>query len=451
MKFFINIFFILIISFILSVMPVNTKALNEDIPDDNKLSSNEAENVDYNFLYDVHTITDNSKRIYSPTNYEFELATNIKKEHEDLFNSDNIKLELYKNDILLKTYFLSELEHTKEVYYKDEKLNIRYNFSLYKSDLKITDDGFYDLKFIFDEFNDELSTIKIAYLEDINILDTITDIKDRDIAYYAYYNNFDKTKTIPITKITKYNDNVIVKVRDSLYDIPDKKLGLSDEPTIPDSTSLELIEKGHYAVYMNSFEIEKSIKNSNEAALCIDSIKNTMFQFDSIKKLSFFIDYKQDPALFYDIDISKPFEKKDNIKVYLSEINNSKNSYLIPFDIENEDINEQILIAFDTLKTGFIDGKKWLEIIPPEVNLNSYFINSDTITLDFNEEFLYAYEGFDKYKKLMIESIISTFTSSDLINKIKITVNSEDLKDYQGYDFTEFIEDIGYINYIKES
>nr|WP_255813536.1 GerMN domain-containing protein [Acidaminobacter sp. JC074] len=201
---------------------------------------------------------------------------------------------------------------------------------------------------------------------------------------------------------------------------------------------------------MYSNEINKIIENDVEADLAAEALIKSLTRLPHIDRLSLFVDDQQLANTFYNVDLSQVYEQATSTQVYLSESNSTSKRYLIPFEISEDNVYDEILSIFNTLKTGYIDNKQWTQIIPPEVEMSTFMIEGTTITADFNSAFLKAYEDKPEYRRLMINAILYSFTSNPNINKVLITVDGQALENYGGYSFLEPQLEPSYINFIGE-
>ncbi len=445
MRLFFNLFFIIAIAFTLSVLPVNinsfTNAENLEVEKEEV-----QEPIQEGFKASYSIDTDIKEDNINPSIYNISLQTNIDKENLNSFNMDDLKLVLYKNDIEYKTINYSDFVIDKQII-GENNIRIDYKINVASDYLKLDNLGYYKAVISFDK---EIEPIEceLSYLPAIHYIGTEPVGNEKgNFVYKVFYKDFNNENLVPVYYSVKYPKSITLEVKSRLATIPDSKYGLSESKILPDRTNLSKLGKKHYGVYLKSAELTKIVKNKKDAMLMINSIVDSFTRLPHIEKISFFVDDKQDPALIYGIDITKPFEKNKSLKVYLSKTNNTMNRYLIPINFNGENIFNDINTIFNILKSGNIDNKQYIETVPKKVLMNNFVIEGTTITVDFNKEFLTAFTD-DHYNKMMIDSIIYSFTSSENINKIKITVENEPLIKY-GYDFTEPVKPTPYINYLK--
>lgn len=120
-----------------------------------------------------------------------------------------------------------------------------------------------------------------------------------------------------------------------------------------------------------------------------------------------------------------------NSSIYLLDENNLLVKTKILLD--NKDTTKDIedIITNLTIGSGNIFPDNLYGVIPKNTKLNDILIEEDVVTLDFSKEFL----NVDTNKSsVLIESIVYSVTELDNINKVIITVESEELKTYPNSD-----------------
>lgn len=68
--------------------------------------------------------------------------------------------------------------------------------------------------------------------------------------------------------------------------------------------------------------------------------------------------------------------------------------------------------------------------IPEGVKINKLQKESDTLIIDFSNEFILNHKGGEKEEKITIDSIVNTITELTEINEIKILINGEENKSF---------------------
>jgi len=455
-RLFINLFFIVILCFTLAVLPINTAAL-ELFDLDNLFSNEEPEvvdevPVDVTFVPEYKAIFETAtERISNPSSLHVTLETNIPKEQEINYNFDDITMTLYQNDDIFQILNAEKIVSNSMITYNNDMITVDYDITLDFYDLQLSRDGFFDAEIGFNDDKGITSqTYQLTYRPTIEYVNNGTAQNNGNFIYKAFFKNESGTHLVPLYFSVKYPESITVEARNRLYNPPPLGYGLSKSNIIPERSNVAKIGTKHYGVFLSSSEINKVIENKEQAKLAIDALVKSLTRLPHIEKLSIFVDDLQVEGTLFDIDLTTVYEKNDETYVYLSEINATSKRYLIPVPIYEDNIYDEILSIFNILKTGFIDNKQWMQIVPPDVEMNTFLIEGTTITADFNDAFLESYKYQPEYRRLMINSILYSFTSHPNISKVIITVNGEIVTDYAGYDFTEPQLEPAYINFVGE-
>ncbi|MBI9013778.1 MAG: GerMN domain-containing protein [Clostridiales bacterium] len=455
-RLFINLFFIVIVCFTLAVLPINTAAL--ELFDFEGLFSNEEPEiveetpVDEAFKAEYTVTYENiNNRLYNPDDIKVVLKTNIPKSYENDYDFNDITLALYQNDKIFQILNSDKFVSNSQLTYDNDLITVNYTLTFDYYTLELNRDGFFDAEINFDASKNIPSKVyQLAYRPDIDYVNNGSAQNNGNFIYKAFFKNVSGTHLVPLYFSVKYPESITVEVRNRLYNPPPLGYGLSENAIIPERSNISKIGDKHYGVFLYTNEINKVIETKEEAQLAIDALVKSLTRLPHINKLTIFVDDVQVEGSLFDIDLKTVYEQTDETYVYLTERNATTKRYLIPVEISEDNVYDEILSIFSVLKTGYIDNKQWIQIIPPEVEMDTFMIEGTTITADFNEAFLNSYTDQPEYRRLMINSILYSFTSNPNINKVLITVNGQPVTDFGGYDFTEAQQEPSYINFIGD-
>lgn len=452
----INLFFIIVICFSLAAMPINTKVLQ--LFDLDKIFNSKPEVVqekiieepNFEATYDVNYSLLNNERIYNPSTHTINLTTNIETIHKDNYTFEDLKLVLYKNEKLYKSFNFNKFVSNYEVKDVNGFVEVLYNIDLNFKNLDLSDDGFYLAVFSFKDKSIEESKFNVAFRSDIDYVSNGIIQNNGNFIYKSYFLNEDETYLVPLYFSVQYPNSITVEVRDRLYQIPPVNSGLSQLPLIPNKTSLSKIDKEYYGVFLRSDEMDSVILDNEKAKLATDALIKSLTRLPHISKLSFYVNEQQKENGLFDFDLSKVYENTSKPSVYLTESNSTNKRYLIPVELPEANIYDTVWSMFSILKSGDINNKEWSQIIPPELEIKDFTIEGTTITVDFNENILAVYDEFPEYQALMINSILYSLTSIENITKVIFTANGEPVTQIGEFDLSEPVGTPLYINFIGE-
>lgn len=409
--------------------------------------------IDETFVaeYKVTYELSNDDRIENPSIFKLKLETNIPSEQEANYTLDDISMTLYQNGEVFQILNGDKLIKSSSITLVDNLIHVDYELNLDYYALELNRDGFFDAEFAFGQDKQvDKKTYQLSYRPEIEYVDNGTPQNNGNFIYKAFFKNEAGTELVPTYFSVAYPESITVEVRNRLYNPPPLGHGLSTEEVIPQKSSISKLGDKYYGVFMTSAEINKVIETKEEAQMAIDALVMSLTRLPNIDRLAFFVDEAQTPSSLFDIDLTQVYETTDKTYVYLSEKNSTTKRYLVPVEISEENVYDEILSIFNVLKTGSINDKQWMQIVPPNVEMTTFLIEGTTITADFNQAFLEAYDNLPEYRRLMINAILYSFTSHPNISKVKITVEGQPVTDYAGYDFTEAQLEPSYINFIGD-
>jgi spore germination protein GerM len=378
------------------------------------------------------------------------VKTNIPEDKVDSFTYNHLELSYYLNDEIYQIFQGDAVIKSIDQSFDGNDLLLTYTLNLNKDSIQLDKDGFFEasISFVDTMATSEELNFSVAYRDDIEYISYAKDVIEGEFIYKAYFLNRDESLLVPFYFSVTYPESITVEARNRLY-TPPVDLGLSEKQAIPNKTSVSKIGNKHYGIFMYTKEFSDVIVDEQSAQLAVDAIVRTLIRLPHIDKISLFIDDAQVEGSFYDIDLTKIYEAPIQSFAYLTEDNGTNKRYLVPVPIQDENIYDEVWTIFNTLKTGQVEDTKWTQIVPPEVVLQNFLIEGTTLTLDFNSEFINAYDALPTYKELMLNSILYSFTSINNITKVAFTIDGEPLTSYADMDLTEPVLAPAFINYLN--
>ena len=443
MKSIVNISILILLAFTISICPINVTMLSFDF-----IKPLDEKQVDENIPVDEETIVNYSydlpgkeDYIKNPTQMDFAINFDTTPEVEAINGIDEgITLDFYKNDSLIKSFSLHDLNI--DIFENaTETLSSRiYNISLDNNFLNLKN-GNYTVTFYskYEDLKDiEPLSFEVEIFDKIEYFRAMENQVNDGFLTVAYYLNHDKTITVPVTKKLSNSSKYIRNTINELFYNPLPGIyGLLDTPTSPKIVNLAL-NNGHIDCYINEKDSADFLVDGKIPDSILESISKTLLNFNSINSVSFVINGEK---------ITSPVLSIDGPKAYVSYITDNDIAYLVPVLIENEeDIVPKLFESLRDLNFENPHKEVLTNTIPRDVKLLRYSIKKSTIDLTFSEDLLTAYDKDSTYFSLMIDSIINTFTSIDNIDRVKISVDGNDLKEYNDYNFENPMFERKYIN-----
>ncbi|MGB3368943.1 MAG: GerMN domain-containing protein [Acidaminobacteraceae bacterium] len=452
-KFFLNIFFIIIMGLSLTLAPINIDMLDfenisfdftksktgDQIPDDASqdiISVFETSIPTGTYLYNPGTIDITIKSIDDLSMYPNELK-------------NNLTIDIFKFDSLVKSVALSSLNSDISIS-TDSDVNV---LSMSIPIDRLTHNiktGHYTIKV---SSNSEKTSIfktleySVTYIDDKKYIMATDDDMNKTIAT-LYYPDKDFLWSVPVThEISSRRNSQIRSILNAILEGPKADSGLNDGTAGP-SISSAYIKNGVLTLKTSSTNVKKYDEDSALASASLDTMINSLVSLDNVNELKFLVNNSSNGTYFNGSSIKDGFKILDKSKVYLGLQTTNDYIYLVPIaygsvdDIKIEDM-------FETLKHASIANKSsegLLQSVPQNVNLLNSSLEDDVLTLNLSKEFLNSYKSSEDYSLLMIDSLVYSYTSYDKIDSVRITVDGNIVDDFFGINISTPMRPKLYIN-----
>ena len=447
MRLIINLFLIILIVFSLAIIPINYQLLDLDFSyfaDRQNPTEATDESIDY---FDITTSTE---AFLTDNSFEMTLKTTNEDELETLI--DSFEITMTTNTGKEKTFDLKNIQKSSKLSKDDlsdfveetldEKNNktvytIEYTFYLKNLDLN---SNLYETTIVSsDERITDPITFTFRYLKNNSYVGSSNTPPDNSLFAKVYYPDEDYLRLVPVNEIVTDGDKFIRRSIDELLTPAEKKYGLATTVAAPKVNRI-YISNGTARMDLVSGDLEGFNEGSTASLLALNSIINTISEFEIVNNVKFFVDNTDQGAYLHGIDLTEAYEISELPKAYVG-LETSKNTiFLYPIDIETEGLNNRVLDIISTLKTDTYNGiadQNLIPTLPDEVVVNNFRFDGTNIELYLSKEFLTVYEGREHYKQIMYESLLYSLTSIEGINTVSILVNEQPVDDYLGINITE--------------
>jgi len=452
----INLFLIILIVFSLAIIPINYQLLDLDFPyfgDRQNSTDVSEESIDY---FDISTTTE---AFLNDNSFEMVLRTTKEDELETLI--DSFQVTVTTNTGKEKNFALKDIQKSSKLSkdelsdFVEEELDeennktvytIEYTFYLKNLDLN---SNLYETKIISsdDRITDPI-TFTFRYLKDNSYVGSSNTPPDNSVFAKVYYPDEEFIRLVPVHEILADGNNFIRRSVDELLTPAEEKYGLATSVAAPKVDNI-YISGGTARMDLVSEDIEGFNQGSTASQFALNSIINTISEFDIVDDVKFFVDNSDQGDYFHGTDLTETFKINELPKAYVGLETSKRTMFLYPIDIETEGLNDTVLDIISTLKTGTYNGVADINLIPTlpdEVKVNNYRFDGTNIELYLSGEFLTLYEGHDDYKQIMYESLLYSLTSIDGINTVSILVDETPVEDYLGINISERQRPNSFIN-----
>ena len=310
--------------------------------------------------------------------------------------------------------------------------------------------GEYTLRFHTDGHNEEPLEFSVVYTPIAPYLSAKVDIPQGDMSLTLYYPDQNHKYLIPITRFVKHDTAILRTTINNLHE-GSPILGFKD--SIPRIPKLEL--KGGLLTVHLADGLGKFHKNESDAAFALNTLVDSLTAVPNVDQIKFLVNGRESNDIFYGHNTSTLFTPTtNNPKIYFGLDINKMRTLLVPIDMppgENSNLYTEI---FSSLQTGEIDGEASLSdliaTVPSDIKLLNVSENNQTLLLNFSKEFLYAYPDRIDLQKLMIDSILFSYTSMNKVTNVQFTVEGQIIDTFADLILTHPLSRPKYINPEKE-
>ncbi len=334
---------------------------------------------------------------------------------------------IFKDGEIYKVHSINNDSPTQVEFTKDTPYSVSVNIS--KKSLELPN-GEYKIEImpniINDLFNVEPLVLNVKYLSDVPYIPAINTIPEGKLALNLYF--LDTRNTVEqLIGITRFIDNTkkpLTALIDELKKGPAFELGLNMNPIIGNYNYVSL--KGTTAYVDLPSKVGLYTEESERSEAAMNSFIKSLVNYPGVDNVRFLVDYNKANTFFNNKDISKTFTISNENKAFLA-YDSSSRYFLVECDVENitDDmkIDEKTALIFNSLQNSRYDYLS--STIPSDVKLLSTRLENDILVVNFNSNFLNAYNNDDNLNRMMLDSILFSFTSLKEVNKVKILVDGE--------------------------
>ncbi|SNS90343.1 Sporulation and spore germination [Anaerovirgula multivorans] len=381
--------------------------------------------------------------------FNFEFATPFNSSKEDIVAIDTsitmlspshprLEISITANEKILPLQFSQTNPIELSIYFEDSLINtlemkditiIHGEPTIIQMDLpqNLLDipDGNYeiDIKLTVENLEAPIvsSKIPVTYHTDATYVEALKSVTRNETALTLYFPDNDINHLVPITRVIPYTRTPLRSTIDHLTQGPKEALGLPVGSPIPTVQGLSL-NRGIANVYLPR-DIGTYDQHATSARIAVESTVNSLSAINEVQGVQFYFDNQILNFSFHETIVDKPIYPSKNPEFYVGNITNTNRILLtpVPMSIESLTIdsifnglkysNQQILFNYNLQPT-----------VPEEVVLLDYTIEGAALELKLNEAFMNAYIDYPDRRKMMVDSILYTFTSLENIESIEFQV-----------------------------
>jgi len=299
------------------------------------------------------------------------------------------------------------------------------------------------------KYSDSSVVLNVSYQDNVPYVPATSIVPKGKTALTLYFpenisNNI--YQLVGITRFVNYTNNPHKEVINELQKGPILELNLSKYPAIGKVNYV--VHRGNIAyIDLPSSEEIYTSYGSDQSAISLNSFLKSLTSLNNIDKIRFTIDNKVQRTFFDGVSIDKSIPNNMKNKVYLC-FDSYTRYFIIDCDIDSitdetpiEDKINKVILALKESKYSGLSST-----IPKNVNLLDSHIKNNTLTLNFNKDFLNSFEGNENLQRMMLDSIVLSFTSIDNIKHVQILVENEIISNFTNLDISNPLSRPLYIN-----
>jgi len=361
------------------------------------------------------------------------------------------RVTIYKNEKEYKIKYLSKIEdklplslnltkdtpYSKTITISQEELQLPNG--IYKLSIESTSDS--------DHYNIKPLMLNTEYISTVPYIPASNDMPKGKMGLNLYFpdSDYNIQELIGVTRFVNSSSKVLTTIIAELQKGPDSTTGLNLIPPIGKPRYIKLAS-GTVTVSLPSKESLYTSELS-QANAAMNSFLKSLTSVNSVNKVRFLVDSNSAKTFFVDKDITNSIERKDKNRAYLA-LNTSTRYFLVDCSVDaitdDLEINNKIDNMFNALKND--EYLSLSNTIPNDVNLLSYEIDKNVLSLNMNRAFLSSFNGLTNLQRLMLDSILFSFTSIDNIKYVKLLIEGEPLESFAGVDTSKPLVRPLYIN-----
>lgn len=379
-------------------------------------------------------------------------------EDELLLNPKNIYIK-YRTDKNTILYLDKDYQFTATIFKNDEvykNFNIHENIPLqieftkdtpYSVNIDISQDrlelpnGNYMIQIKPNIVDGYFSTtpieLNVRYLSDVPYFPATNSLPEGKLALKLYFIDSKNSveQLIGITRFIDYTNMPLNTLMTELRNGPTFELGLKMNPIIGEYNYVSLKGTTAYVDLPSSESLYTEDPERSEIAM--NSLIKSLTSYPGVENVKFLVDYNKAETFFNGKDVSQPYSSNNINMAYLAY--NSSTRYFLVECAANEiteemSLEEKVKIIFNMLQNNICDYLS--PTVPSEVELLNSWVDNDVLVLNFNSQFLKAYGDNDNLNRMMLDSILYSFSSLENVNKLRILVEGEAVDNFANFDLS---------------
>jgi len=277
--------------------------------------------------------------------------------------------------------------------------------------------------------DDNTDIASISFLNQYNYMPAVRGIARNQSALLLYFPDHQYNHMIPISRILPYTSTPLRATIDNLIKGPDEGLDLPQESPIPSNITVSLSQGVAGVNFYGDMGIYET--NSSNAYIAVKSLVESLGSIREVNRVQFTFNNRIVDSGLHGHSMREPHSPSQAAKVYAALVTENR-LLLTPITLSNSETVEGLFSKMKYSGAKEIYNNELLPTIPETVQLLNHSIADNRLTLEFNDEFLKAYNNDPIRQLLMVDAILFSFTSLSNVDTVEIKINNKILDELHG-------------------
>jgi len=330
----------------------------------------------------------------------------------------------------------------------DTEIMLELNISQHNLNLPA---GNYMLRFFSDNLKEQPLNFEVVYKPIAPYISAKNDLPIGLMNLSLYFPDPIANKhLVPITRFVRRDKAVLRTTVNNLYE-GSSILGF--QAPIPRIPKLEL--RGDLVTVHLPDNLGKFHENEIDGYFALNSLVDSLTSISGINRVKFLVNGRESNNIFYSHSTATIFTPSiEKPKIYFGLNINEARTLLVPVDMLPREEQKLYTDMFNSLQTGIIDAgtplADLIATVPSDIRLLNATKNNQTLVLNFSKEFLYAHPDRVDLQRLMIDSLLFSYTSISDVTQVHFTVENQVVDTFANLQLAQPLSRPRYINPEKE-
>lgn len=265
----------------------------------------------------------------------------------------------------------------------------------------------------------------LSYYPTFDYKPAIAEVSKTQVYTQVYYLNESKEFLVPVTKKLQNSSKFIRNTITSLsYEPPNNERIFAQDVLFPKLPRVYL-SGGVLSCYLTGSEILKFDSASPSSKLLSEAIVKTLTDIGYVDNLVFYANDRQNGNFINGLPLKTIYNEDYKVYAYVNYYDKNGNGYLVPTEVSNsQETVEDLLNILKTKHKAIGDYGLLTATLPNTVELISQSLEGSTLSLVLSDDFFTAYGDAPSIQEMMMDSLVQTLTSLPSVNDVILTTET---------------------------